>query len=122
MANQVSTDELKDNISQRGTWLRLLYIVLFAVIFIITEFIVAIVVIIQFGFVLLTGGVNTNLKDFGDDLSRYVYDILRYLTFNSDSLPFPFSDWSYGGTSTRAAPAPKKAASKKTGKKKASRK
>ena len=126
MAEQVNTQELKENISQRSTWLRLLYIILFAVIFGITEFIIGVVVVIQFGFVLLSGKTNEDLKQFGDALSRYVYDILRYLTFNSDELVFPFAEWTYGGaaasTSTRAAPAAaRKKTTKKAGKKKASR-
>ena len=120
------TQELKENISQRSTWLRLLYIILFAVIFGITEFIIGVVVVIQFGFVLLSGKTNEDLKQFGDALSRYVYDMLRYLTFNSDERVFPFAEWTYGGaaagTPTRAAPAAtRKKTTKKTGKKKASR-
>lgn len=122
MAEQVNTEDLKENISQRSTWLRLLYIILFAVIFAITEFIVGIVVVIQFGFVLLSGKTNEDLKQFGDALSRYVYDMLRYLTFNSDELVFPFAEWSYGGAaaSAPAKAAPKKKTRKKAGKKKAS--
>ena len=120
MAEQVNTEELKENISQRSTWLRLLYIILLAVIFTITEFIIAVVVVVQFGFLLLSGKTNDDLKQFGDSLSRYVYDVLRYLTFNSNELVFPFAEWDYG------TPAPKKAASapvkKKTTKKKATRK
>ncbi len=126
VAEQVNTQELKENISQRSTWLRLLYIILFAVIFGITEFIIGVVVVIQFGFVLLSGKTNEDLKQFGDGLSRYVYDMLRYLTFNSDELVFPFAEWTYGGagasTPVRAAPAAAgKKTTKKAGTKKASR-
>ncbi|TDJ33918.1 MAG: DUF4389 domain-containing protein [Gammaproteobacteria bacterium] len=116
MAEQINTEELKENISQRSTWLRLLYIILLAVIFTITEFIIGVVVVIQFGFVLLSGKTNDDLKQFGDALSRYVFDMLRYLTFNSDELVFPFAEWDYGPSApkkTASAPAKKKSTRKK---------
>ncbi|MFT4540080.1 MAG: hypothetical protein ACI841_002315 [Planctomycetota bacterium] len=30
---------------------------------------------------------------FGQMLSAYVYEVFRYITFNRDAAPFPFSDW-----------------------------
>lgn len=124
VAEQVNTEELKENISQRSTWLRLLYIILLAVIFTITEFIIAVVVLVQFAFLLLSGKTNDDLMQFGDSLSRYVYDVLRYLTFNSDEMVFPFAEWDYATAAPKkaaSAPAKKKTTKKKTAKKKASR-
>ena len=123
VAEQVNTEELKENISQRSTWLRLLYIILLAVIFTITEFIIAVVVLVQFAFLLLSGKTNDDLMQFGDSLSRYVYDVLRYLTFNSNEMVFPFAEWDYATSAPKkaaSAPAKKKTAKKKTVKKKAS--
>lgn len=124
VAEQVNTEELKENIRQRSTWLRLLYIILLAVIFTITEFIIAVVVLVQFGFVLLSGKTNEDLRQFGNSLSRYVYDVLRYLTFNSDELVFPFAEWGYGSGSppAKAPTTTKPVARKKAPRKKASKK
>ena len=85
--------ELKDNLRKRQTWLRGLYMLLFIVIFHVAEFVVGAVVLLQFLFTLFTGMTNTRLLQFGQSLSRYVYGILRFLTFNSEDLPFPFTDW-----------------------------
>jgi hypothetical protein len=51
------------------------------------------VVVIQFGFVLITGDRNQKLLDFGASLSKFIYQILQFVTFNSEDKPFPFSDW-----------------------------
>ena len=49
--------------------------------------------VIQFFIVLFTGGANEQLLRFGNNLSAYVYRILRFQTFNTESQPFPFADW-----------------------------
>ena len=90
-------DDLKKNVKSRNTWLRLFYILVFAVVICIAEFILVAVVIVQFFTVLLSGKKNEKLLAFGADMSLYVYDIWRYLCFVSEWQPFPFGDW-------RAAP------------------
>jgi len=85
--------ELKTNLRKRQTWLRGLYMLLFIVIFHVAEFVVGAVVLLQFLFTLFTGDTNTRLLNFGQSLSHYVYQILRFLTFNSEAMPFPFADW-----------------------------
>ncbi len=85
--------ELKDNLRKRQTWLRGLYMLLFIVIFHIAEFLVGAVVLLQFLFTLVTGETNARLLRFGQSLSEYVYQILRFLSFNTEDMPYPFSDW-----------------------------
>lgn len=85
--------ELKSHLASRHTWLRGFYMLLFAVIYHVAEFVIGVVVVLQFLFSLFTGQVNTRLLQFGHSLSRYAYQILCYLTFNSEQLPFPFDDW-----------------------------
>ncbi len=87
------TDELKTNVTRGQTWQRLLFILLFAFIYTVAELVIAAVVILQFGFELIAGKRNRNLLDLGASLSRYAYEVLLYVTYNSDQRPFPFSDW-----------------------------
>ncbi len=84
---------LKSNLTRSETWIRVLYVILFAVIYMVAEVVLVAVVVIQFGFVLITGKRNPNLLQFGGRLSRYMYDVLLYFTFRSDKEPFPFDDW-----------------------------
>ena len=41
-------------------------------------------------FVLFTGDVNEKVKQAGAVVSSYLAEIIRYLTFNTDTKPFPF--------------------------------
>ena len=74
------------------TWLRGLFMLLFAVLYTIAEVVVTAVVLLQFLIVLVTGERNERLTGLGERLSVYVYDVLRFLTYNSEQRPFPFSD------------------------------
>jgi len=74
-------------------WMRVLFVAIFWVAFYLSQFVIAAVVIAQCAFTLISGSPNPQLLSFGDSLSRYVQEILRYVTFNSDQRPFPFSDF-----------------------------
>jgi hypothetical protein len=41
----------------------------------------------------LTGKLNENLSHFSESLTRYAFQILLYVTFQSEERPFPFSPW-----------------------------
>lgn len=66
---------------------------LFTVVYSVVELIVIAATLFQLGFVLITGNRNARLQGFNESLSRYVYDVLRFIMFVSDNKPFPFADW-----------------------------
>ena len=74
-------------------WLRFLFMVLFGVILCIISYVIVAVVLLQFLWGLITGQGNDRLRDFGSCLSQYIYQILRFLTYNTEDKPFPFADW-----------------------------
>ena len=47
----------------------------------------------QFLLVLVTGSDNENLRNLGQGLGKWVYQTVMFLTFNTDSKPFPFDEW-----------------------------
>ncbi|MFW2373075.1 MAG: DUF4389 domain-containing protein [Gammaproteobacteria bacterium] len=103
------SDDVKDNIRQTKTWMRALYMLLFAIIYAVTEVIITAVVVFQFLLVLFTGKTNSKLLIFGQSLSTFIYQILQYLTFNTESQPYPFGEWPKGApTATKSAPKKKK--------------
>jgi len=85
--------ELDEMPSRRATGVRALFVLLFALLYLVAEAVVLAVVVLQFGFVLITGARNPNLLAFSANLSEYLYRILRFVMFNSDEKPFPFADW-----------------------------
>ncbi len=86
-------EEVKRNIRRADIWARGFYMVLFAVIYGLADIVLAAVAILQFGFVLLTTQRNLLLLNFGASLSAFLYEVLLFLTFNTEHKPFPFADW-----------------------------
>lgn len=116
-------EELREHLTARDTWIRGLYILLFAVIYSIAGPVLAAVVVFQFVARLITGEVNERLLEFGQQLSRYLYDILRFFTFNSDEKPYPFAPWNRSTNSDPPAvsgetPGPARSPAKKSAPKK----
>lgn len=85
-----SSSNLEENVKQKSTWLRLFFMVVLALIYGLSRFVIGTVVIIQFFYVLLTGETKDELKAFGHSLAIYSFEIVDYLTFNNDVKPFPF--------------------------------
>ena len=80
-------------VNASSQWVRLLYMVLFAVLYKVAEFVMWAVVVFQVIVTLVAGGPNERVLRFGKQLSVYVYCLWAYLTYNSEKKPFPFSDW-----------------------------
>jgi len=87
------SDDIKENLGNSSTWLRIAYMLLFAIIFNIVEILIAAVVVFQVLLSLIIGRRNERALQFGAQLGMYAYQILQYLTYNSDEAPFPFADW-----------------------------
>lgn len=86
-------DELKRNFRRREIWIRGFYMLLFAIIYGVSKVVLGALVVFQFGFVLFTTRRNGPLLRFGASLSRFLYEVLLFLTFNTERKPFPFADW-----------------------------
>ena len=89
-------NEMKSSLTALDTWLRGLYMLLFTVIYSVTEFVLGLIVVFQFIHVLFSRTTNERLLDFSSDLSVYIYQILQFLTFNSEAKPYPFAVWPNG--------------------------
>jgi hypothetical protein len=85
--------DIKSHLSSRRFWTRALYMVIFAVAYNVAELIIVVLVLLQFFTVLLTGRHNARLLEFGNNLSSYAYQVLQFMTFNSEFKPFPFASW-----------------------------
>lgn len=85
--------ELKQRLTASATWLRGLFIIIFAVIYCIAEVLLTAVVVFQFFATLFTGETNARLRHFGLSLAAFIYQIVAFVTFNSDEKPFPFGPW-----------------------------
>ena len=87
------SSEIRKNITAENTWVRLLFMLIFVLLHYVAKVVIGAVIVFQFFTVLFTGHKNEKLLTFGQELSTYIYQIFRFLTFNSDEKAFPFSDW-----------------------------
>ncbi|TAL51587.1 MAG: DUF4389 domain-containing protein [Methylovulum sp.] len=86
-------EQINANLKQISTWKRIFFMLIFSIIGELVRMLLWAVVILQIASTLLTGKPNENILNFGRNLSLYSYHILLFMTFNTDTLPFPFSDW-----------------------------
>ena len=85
--------DINENLKKISTWKRIFFIIVFAIIVGLVRILLWAVVLLQIASALLTGEPNKNILGFGRKLSVYLYHILLFLTYNTEVLPFPFSDW-----------------------------
>jgi hypothetical protein len=82
---------VKENVKNVDTWMRGLFIIIFGVIFYFLIGIIWLLVIFQFFTKVITGNLNEQLEKFSGGLTQYALQILDYVTFQSETRPFPFS-------------------------------
>jgi hypothetical protein len=87
------SQEEKPKGRQAGDWWRLPYLVLFVVIYEVTQLVVFLIMVVQFVLKVVRGRVNERLRRLGGDLGRYTGEVISYLTYRRDEPPYPFGDW-----------------------------
>ena len=85
------SEEIKRNILSSEAWVRILFMVFFAVVCWLLGIILSVLIIGQVLFSLVTGADNRNLQHLGASLTEYFYQILQFLIYRSEEKPFPFS-------------------------------
>ena len=88
--------DIKNNVKNKDTWLRGLFILIFGVIFYFLYGLIWLLVIFQFVTKVITGGLNSNLEQFSTRMTCYAMQILNYITYQSEERPFPFSPFPEG--------------------------
>ena len=86
-------EQIKQNLQNPNQWLRILYMFLFWIALYFVMMVTGIVIIIQVVFALITGSDNKNLRQFAAGLTKYINQILLFLTYNENRKPFPFAAW-----------------------------
>lgn len=91
------TGKIEQNLKSRTTWLRLLFMCVYCLLISLAGLVGSVVVLLGFLWVLFNGEVNHQLRQTGQGLASYIYEMVRYLTYNSETKPFPFgADWPSG--------------------------
>ncbi|GLR64449.1 DUF4389 domain-containing protein [Marinospirillum insulare] len=84
---------MKERLKDESFWLRLPFMLLFFFAWRLAELILLGVIFVQVVFRLFKGEPQEQLLKFASQLTCFSYQTFRYLTFNSETKPFPFSAW-----------------------------
>ena len=79
--------------SHKDTLIRGAYMLGMAIILSFLRPIILLLAFGQFVHMLVKKGVHPTLLSFGHSLAQYNYEIVSFLTFNTEDKPFPFSAW-----------------------------
>ena len=77
-------------LTARPTWIRILYMLFFALVLQVVGLVLTLVVVAQLATQLVTGDTFAELRSFGTSIANYLREVAAFLTFASDRLPFPF--------------------------------
>jgi len=84
---------LQDHLSNRRTWIRLPYMILFGIVFEIVKYAVFLVAAVQFLFKLFSGEVQPQIRKLGTSLAEYLRQIASFLAFQTEDKPYPWGGW-----------------------------
>lgn len=79
--------------SRKKISIRLLYTVFFLIVFEILKIIVQVAVLFQYVYLFITKSYSNPVRRFSNKVSFYAYRVMRYVTLNENTLPFPFADF-----------------------------
>jgi hypothetical protein len=82
--------DFEGNIKSKPTWIRFLYMLVFLVVGNLVGLIALIVIGLNFLIALITGEPNTRLKQTGATIAAYLAEIVLFLSYNTETKPFPF--------------------------------
>jgi Flp pilus assembly protein TadB len=92
--DQESGNPIEQNVKSGATWLRGLFMLICCALISVAFLAGSLIVGLGFFWVLFTGEVNRQIQQAGQSLASYMYNIARYLTFNTDEKPFPLGgEW-----------------------------
>lgn len=94
-ADQIAVEDTNDgklekNLKSRTVWLRLLFMCIYAMFASLAGMVGSAVIVLGFLWLLFTGEANRELRQVGQAIATYLFEIIRYLTMNTDAKPFPF--------------------------------
>jgi hypothetical protein len=85
--------DLKEKLLVKSKWLRGLFMLFFVIIQYLVSWLIVLIALFQFVVDLLMGKPNDKLLEFTKHLNTYLLQIVNFVTFNSETKPFPFAHW-----------------------------
>lgn len=77
----------------RKLWLRALLMLLMCLAFHLAVWVLTIAAVLQLCFAAFSDAPNPRLQSLGRSVGRYLGQIAAFVSFSTETLPFPFTDW-----------------------------
>ena len=90
---EIDVNVIKEKYLIKEKWLRGLNMLIFIAIKYIMSWLILLIAIFQFAVDIIIGQPNEKLVAFTEGLNHYYYQILNFLTYNTEEKPFPFASW-----------------------------
>jgi hypothetical protein len=89
-----NTQEITESsVSRKKIAIRLLYTIMYLIIFEILKTVIQVTVVFQYIYLLITRKYSNPLRNFSNKVATYAYRIIRYVTLNENLRPFPFHEF-----------------------------
>jgi ABC-type transport system involved in cytochrome bd biosynthesis fused ATPase/permease subunit len=89
----MDSDEIKTNIQRTDNWLRGLHMLILMIAYGLAELLVVAIALFQFFTTILTRQTFSSLHQISRQLADYMRDIVLFLTYQTESKPFPYQEW-----------------------------
>ena len=84
---------LLKNLTSEHFWIRLFFMLVYLILVEIAVPVLTLFIIVQFIYRLFVGECQADLFRFSSSLTKFVLQAYRFLTYQTEVKPFPFSDW-----------------------------
>ena len=97
--NNVNQDQIKANLLSTSFWIRVLFMLIFALVLWALWLAAIVICVVQTVIVLITGEINEQLQKLGAIAAQYLSQIVSFMVFATEDKPFPFSPFPENGSS-----------------------
>ncbi|MDB9753236.1 DUF4389 domain-containing protein [Oceanospirillaceae bacterium] len=83
----------KNNLTSEEFWLRLVFMLLHLVLLEVAASVLVLLIVVQFLYRLFNESSHIAILKFSNSLGRFIHHSYRFLSYQTQSKPFPFNDW-----------------------------
>ena len=103
----MNQDQIKANLLSTTFWIRVLFMLIFALVLWALWLVVIVICVVQTVIVMITSEVNPQLQKLGGIAANYLGQIVSFMVFATEEKPFPFSPFPEQPVQAEAASEPK---------------
>jgi len=96
----MNQDQIKANLLSTDFWIRVLFMLIFALVLWALWLVVIVIIVVQTIIVMITSEVNLQLQKLGAVVASYLSQIVSFMVFATEQKPFPFTPFTDASAQT----------------------